>query len=318
MLSRAMHFEKALGEKGRRVTSAVLWGQFVAACAIILVASSYNIITFGFLDSHRLFSSMSSVRLDNYLYTVENMENIEEQLQEGGVLAISYTVHEQWIADRLFNLLSSSFNQVPVVYQGDEAAWGTIFLVRKGTPLSQPESLIGRSEFEATILPAAANNSWAYSKRNGFLSPEVFSSTSLLPTDDWPHLYMEKRGIPTNYLAILVLIFSFSLLLVGLPEPVHRLPPDTLGGAVGIMQIRMRRLQLLKLTQQHVVFRVGHRRRAVDPVRAVGLFQQGAQFKNPTLFRALRHRYLALRPSDPPVPSFPMANGNLRHVGASF
>lgn len=181
--------------------------------------NTYDIITFGFLDSHRLFSSMSSVRLDNYLYTVENMENIEEQLQEGGVLAISYTVHEQWIADRLFNLLSSSFNQVPVVYQGDEAAWGTIFLVRKGTPLSQPDYLIGRSEFEATILPAAANNTWAYSKRNGFLSPEVFSSTSLLPTDDWPHLYMEKRGIPANYLAILVLIFSFSLLLVGLQIP---------------------------------------------------------------------------------------------------
>jgi len=180
---------------------------------------TYDLIAFGFLDSHRLFSSMSSIRLENYLYTVENIQNIQKHLKEGGVLAITYTVHEQWIADRIFGLLRTTFNQVPVVYQGSEQAWGTIFLARKGQALSSPLPLIDRAEFEVDILPAAVGHTWAYSETSGFLSSDIFSEGIKLPTDDWPHLFLQKPGIPANYLAILLLVFAFSFILIRLHIP---------------------------------------------------------------------------------------------------
>lgn len=181
--------------------------------------TKYDFITFGFLDSHRLFSSMSSIRLENYLYTVENVENIRERLNDGGILAIAYTVHEQWIADRIFHLLRSVFDQTPLVYQGSEQAWGTIFLVRKGDPLPQNEFVLRRAEFEKTVLPAAGGHTWGYSERSGFLSPDIFSASARLPTDDWPHLFLKEPGIPGNYTAILVLVFAFSFLLVRFQVP---------------------------------------------------------------------------------------------------
>ena len=76
----------------------------------------YDLVVFGFLDSHRLFSSMSSVRLDNYIYTVENIENVRRHLGDDGLLALTFTVHEKWIADRL--LLAGLQVSLPLFFAG--------------------------------------------------------------------------------------------------------------------------------------------------------------------------------------------------------
>ena len=44
----------------------------------------YDLIVFGFLDSHRLFSHMSSVRMDNYVYTLENFRRVRDRLSDDG------------------------------------------------------------------------------------------------------------------------------------------------------------------------------------------------------------------------------------------
>ena len=89
----------------------------------------YDLIVFGFLDSHRLFSHMSSVRMDNYVYTRENFRRVRERLTDDGVVAVTFTIHEKWIADRIFTVMTDAFGHPPLVYQGDANGYGTTFLV---------------------------------------------------------------------------------------------------------------------------------------------------------------------------------------------
>ncbi len=89
----------------------------------------YDLIVFGFLDSHRLFSHMSSVRMDNYVYTLENFRRVKERLTDDGVAAVTFTIHEKWIADRIFTVMTEAFGHRPLVYQGDSNGYGTTFLI---------------------------------------------------------------------------------------------------------------------------------------------------------------------------------------------
>ena len=60
-------------------------------------ARKYDVIVFGTLDSQTLLSGMSSVRLDNYVYTVESFRSAREALKPDGTLgaivggALEYT-----------------------------------------------------------------------------------------------------------------------------------------------------------------------------------------------------------------------------------
>jgi spermidine synthase len=54
------------------------------------VNSGYDLIIFGALDSHTVFSSMSSLRLDNYVYTVESFRDSLKRLAPDGVIAVTF------------------------------------------------------------------------------------------------------------------------------------------------------------------------------------------------------------------------------------
>ena len=97
----------------------------------------YDLIVFGFLDSHRLFSHMSSVRMDNYVYTPRELRQVRERLTDDGVVAVTFTIHEKWIADRIFTVMTDAFGHPPLVYQGDANGWGTTFLIGRD-PLTVP------------------------------------------------------------------------------------------------------------------------------------------------------------------------------------
>lgn len=89
----------------------------------------YDKIVLGYLDSHSLFSSMSSLRLDNFVYRRESFREMSGRLKANGMMAATFTVHEKWIADRLFGLFKETFGYTPAVFQGAESlSCGTVFL----------------------------------------------------------------------------------------------------------------------------------------------------------------------------------------------
>jgi spermidine synthase len=175
----------------------------------------YDLIVFGFLDSHRLFSHMSSVRMDNYVYTLENFRRVKERLTDGGIAAVTFTIHEKWIADRIFTVMTKAFGHPPLVYQGDANGYGTTFLIGP-KELSVPPSstVIDVASARDTVFADRNQITWRYSDTEGYLDSALFSDHAELLTDDWPFLYMRSRSIPPNYMFALVLTFLATLLLV--------------------------------------------------------------------------------------------------------
>jgi hypothetical protein len=61
---------------------------------------------------------------------------------------------------------------------------------------------------------SASGHTWKYDEREGYLDPANFASTHLVPTDDWPYLYLRDRAIPTNYLICMLALFVASVLAI--------------------------------------------------------------------------------------------------------
>lgn len=205
----------------------------------------YDLIVFGFLDSHRLFSHMSSVRLDNYVYTLEDFLRVRDRLAPDGVVAVTFTVHESWIADRIFTVMAEAFGHPPLVYQGDVNAWGTTFLIGHDE-LQPPEgaAFIDDATARRDVFETSSRATWRYSDVEGFLNPALFSTDAELLTDDWPFLYMAQRSIPPNYLLALVLTVLASLVFIWRTVPAVDLRAPShwnfflLGAAFALLETR--------------------------------------------------------------------------------
>ena len=171
----------------------------------------YDKIVLGYVDSHSLFSAMSSVRLDNFLYTADAFREMRQRLTPDGVLAVTFTVHERWIADRLFALFARTFGVPPRVFQGAlSSSSGTVYL--GGAPVQG--TAVELVDFDPTVH-TVGGHSWNYAAgAEGYLSPALFDAGTSVPTDDWPYLYLRDRTIPTNYLVCVAALFLLSLLAI--------------------------------------------------------------------------------------------------------
>ena len=207
----------------------------------------YDTIVFGFLDSHRLFSHMSSVRLDNYVYTTRSLETVRDRLAPDGVVALTFTVHEKWIADRLYGLVERAFGHPPIVYDGGSGTGGTMFVNSpSGTP-AEPSGVprISTEDFRGRVLGQGDRVTWNYvPDLAGFIPGSEFAADTRLPTDEWPYLYMRERAIPPNYLEVLLLTLAAATALVWLLAPrVSFRRPSTwnffaLGAAFALLETR--------------------------------------------------------------------------------
>ena len=182
----------------------------------------YDAIVFGFLDSHRLFSHMSSVRLDNYIYTTQSIETVRDRLTPNGIVALTFTVHEKWIADRLFGLLDRAFGHPPLVYESDLSTIGTTFF---DSPGATPEPVsgigtIGVDEFNDRVISHGDRLTWSYRPDfSGFLAPGALVADSRLPTDEWPYLYTQTATIAPNYLEVILFTLIAAVALVWFTAP---------------------------------------------------------------------------------------------------
>src|SRR5262249_376491 len=61
----------------------------------------YDLIVFGFLDSHTMFSSLSVLRLDDYVYTLESMREAKSLLAQNGTAVLAFdSGRNSYITDR--------------------------------------------------------------------------------------------------------------------------------------------------------------------------------------------------------------------------
>ncbi len=145
---------------------------------------TFDVISYGLLDSHAMFSKMSSLRLDNYVYTEEGIRSAYNHLSPEGHLVINFSVFAgQWMTDRLYWTITKATGQKPITaYHGLQH--GAVFIVPREkadldlSPISMyPQNLV-RSPIDAV------------------------ETTS----DDWPFLYIQLNKVPWGYLIVLFVV----------------------------------------------------------------------------------------------------------------
>ena len=153
-------------------------------------AESYDLVVFGYLDSQALFSTMSNVRLDGYIYTVESIRAAFRLLRARGLLSLSFNTPNPWLAPKLVGMVAQATGQTPALYVSPHG--GVVLCVSKDLKLKLPSSL---PNFQRAVLTDLTP-----------IDP---------PTDDWPFLYLQRKTIPADYLLAIGSLLLVSVAAVG-------------------------------------------------------------------------------------------------------
>jgi len=156
----------------------------------------YDMIVLGTLDSHALLSGMSTVRLDNFVYTLESMKDINGRLSEDGVVVLMFSASSPQLKEKLLRLVYNSFDHASFIVFENNYLFNLMIFGGPGA---------------ADIIALGNEKDIAIS------SVEQRFAAIDIPTDDWPYLYLSEKTIPFHYIkAILILLaISFFAVAVG-------------------------------------------------------------------------------------------------------
>jgi SAM-dependent methyltransferase len=146
----------------------------------LMPAGAYDAVLFGLLDSHTQLG-MSSVRLDNYVFTRQSFDEARRLLKPGGRIVVTAATFRDWFRDRFVRMLEATCG-TPVRTRETGSVWITYDCAP-----DQPS----RPLVSATTAADAT-----------------------LPTDDWPFLYLPSRIVPRAYLLVVAILALGSVLVV--------------------------------------------------------------------------------------------------------
>ncbi|MBN2360940.1 MAG: hypothetical protein JXR83_15905 [Deltaproteobacteria bacterium] len=147
---------------------------------------TYDLVVFALTDSIVKVSSMSQLRLENYLFTEESVRRAWQVLKEGGDLVFYNFYRQRWLRTKIEELIHKASGAYPrAIYQENDFV---VLATRKSATTPATPS---RHQIDT-------------------------------PTDDWPFLYLQQRGIPTVYRWSMFGMFLFVTLYVILLQIVTR------------------------------------------------------------------------------------------------
>src|SRR5258706_15158710 len=160
----------------------------------------FDLIIFALPDSLTLTSSNTSLRLESFLLTQDSIARAKSRLTANGVIVLYNYYRDQWLVEKLVDMVGHTFNQEPLVtsYGG----WGRAATIMAGPRLAT----LPRGEF-GTYHEQPTNN-----QALRILGEGYYPLTSVTPaTDDWPFLYLQDRSFPLIYIFGLAMVAAFAL-----------------------------------------------------------------------------------------------------------
>src|SRR5262249_18814864 len=151
----------------------------------------YDLVVFGYLDSQALFSYMTNVRLDGFVYTVESLRSAYGLLNDDGAMVLSFGAPRPWLADKLLGMIIEATGRQPIVYL-DVKGQGLDFISPRRSYTLPPDR-------------------WGKFQRIQFSPEDIYTRTVEPATDDWPYLYLNKRTVPRDYLVVIGILLAISL-----------------------------------------------------------------------------------------------------------
>ncbi len=156
--------------------------------------TKYDVIILGTLDSQTLLSGMSSIRLDNYIYTSEAFRSVREHLKPEGIIILYHMSMNTDIPLKLSKILMDIFGVHPLIHFEKEHRHFNFTLVAG----SKAEDI---NDFRYFFAELKSND-------------QIIADLVTPPTDDWPYLYLDRPEIPTHYLQAGGFIFLISVVLI--------------------------------------------------------------------------------------------------------
>lgn len=171
----------------------------------------YDLVLFGLLDSHTELSDYSNMRIDNFVYTKESLQEAKSLLAPDGVLFIKFQVDRPFIGRRMIEMLTEVFSKPPVVFLAASSytAGATCFVTSPSTRV------------ETRLAADPRLREFVMENRRDFIESSVVPVT----TDDWPYLYQEGRWMPGIFLSVGILVLLLGAgLYWQIPEARNRVP----------------------------------------------------------------------------------------------
>lgn len=161
----------------------------------------YDLVVFAYLDSHSAFSAMSSLRLDNYVYTQDCFKDASRLVKPKGAMSVTFYYLTWWQLARVYRSLEQGYGATPL---------GVYSMMNNG-----PTLLVGPGVDENKVK----NSGLPGFTLDGFCKENHISLkdwTSINPTtDDWPYLFLRGRGVSWTYAIGLIFTLSMGWWLIG-------------------------------------------------------------------------------------------------------
>jgi hypothetical protein len=212
----------------------------------------YDLAVYALVDSLVLHSGYSSLRLESFLFTEQAFRDIKAKLKPDGVFVVYNYFRQAWVVARLAKMAENVFGTKPVVislpyqeriYLADSQAGKFNLLLVGNSPTSPVEAIRKafeeRRSFWVNRVPALNEAINAYGPEPPSRSdaePESWSrvgpaevetaGVNLLPTDDWPSLYLREAAIPALNVRGMVIIAVISLVILLLFAPIRSARPN--------------------------------------------------------------------------------------------
>lgn len=149
----------------------------------------YDVIAFGFLDSHTT-TSLTNARLDHYVYTIESFEHVRGLLNDGGIVTVTFYPVKDFILDRIAGQLRDLFGEEPLAFRFPFGASGSAGVTLIAGDLETArERIASLPELERLNVLAEAD-------------PVELSYAAAPATDDWPYLYLDHPRIPLLFVLL--------------------------------------------------------------------------------------------------------------------
>jgi spermidine synthase len=212
----------------------------------------YDLVVYALVDSLVLHSGYSSLRLESFLFTEQAFRDIKARLKPGGVFAMYNFYRQGWVVGRLAKMAEEIFGTKPVVISlpyrerisPSDQLPGNLTLVLASDSTASPmdairKTLEERKSFWANAVPRLNETINAYGpeppsggdgKADDWkkIAPAVVDTAGidLLPTDDWPSLYLHEPAIPALSIRGMVTVAVISLAILLIFAPVRTARPN--------------------------------------------------------------------------------------------
>ena len=207
----------------------------------------YDLVVYALVDSLVLHSGYSSLRLENFLFTKEAFEDVKKTLKPDGVFVMYNFYRQGWVVGRLATMAEQVFGSKPIVISAphqenirpeDRVEHITFLMVapdaarlqgiraafeRQGNLWLSADPKVNDAMNGFRPRPPDGGGQWAR------IAPALVELTGqeLLPSDDWPQLYLRDKAIP--WAPIGQGMLTIALLSVGIVllfAPVRRVRPN--------------------------------------------------------------------------------------------